>query len=305
MVADLSSIESIGGAWLAGCDSVLQIFREGKDTYKTFAALAFDKPYEEVTKWERTFSKPCILGSSYGMSGYGLKLYAESMGVEMEEEEAHRQVKLFRRTYHEITHCWYRLEDAAMQAVRTPNTWHAVQPVAIARPSSLGEYWEYIYKKRPVASFMSDGTFLFCWTITGRYITYYRPAIDDNHEFTFTDWETGEEKTVKKPALSYMGIDQKATGQAWRRITTRGAKLYENLCQFVCRDVLWNALEQVEQDPGLEILGDVYDETLCEADIGDATALERLIGCMTARPDWADEDLWLGADGYESKRYRK
>jgi DNA polymerase len=282
----------------------VDVFRAGQDSYKTFASIAFSKPYEEVTKAERTFAKPPVLGAGYGLSGRGLVFYAESMGIEMDEDEGHRLIALWRQTYHEVTHCWYRLEDAALSAVRVPGAWHGVRPVAFAQLSAFGTGWEYQYKERPAVSFMSDGTFLFCWLASGRYLSYYLPQVDENHEFTFTDRE-GNEKTIAKPSLSYMGIDQSATGQAWGRIPTRGAKLIENAVQALARDVLWNALEQVERDPGLEILGDVYDEILCLADEGDTTALERLIGYMTARPDWADGDLWLGADGYEGKRYRK
>ena len=50
VVADLSSIESCVIAWVAGCQSIVDVFRAGKDSYRVFASIAFDKPYEDVTK---------------------------------------------------------------------------------------------------------------------------------------------------------------------------------------------------------------------------------------------------------------
>ena len=62
-VADLSSIESVGAAWLAGCDTITDLFFAGRDTYRTLAAAAENIPYEEVTKEQRTYYKPVCLAA--------------------------------------------------------------------------------------------------------------------------------------------------------------------------------------------------------------------------------------------------
>ena len=102
-----------------------------------------------------------------------------------------------------------------------------------------------------------------------------------------------------------MGIDQKSTGNAWKRIYTHGGKWLENLNQAFCRDIMWHGLMKAEADPGLSVRGDVYDEiwTLCKET--DTEALDRLIGYMTTLPDWLDDRFFLGASGYTSKRYKK
>jgi DNA polymerase len=63
---DLKSIESVGVAWLAGCDTILDLFWAGKDTYKDFATKHYKIPYEAVTKTQRTFCKPAVLGCLAG-----------------------------------------------------------------------------------------------------------------------------------------------------------------------------------------------------------------------------------------------
>ena len=106
-------------------------------------------------------------------------------------------------------------------------------------------------------------------------------------------------------AVSYMGIDRDAGTAVWSRIDTFGGKWAENITQAVARDILWHGLELAEADTGLEVVGDVYDELLCLADINDSTTLERLIGYMTSKPDWLDDSFYLSADGYTSERYKK
>jgi hypothetical protein len=81
--------------------------------------------------------------------------------------------------------------------------------------------------------------------------------------------------------------------------------LVENITQAMCRDILWNGLEQAEADRGLEVVGDVYDEILTLCDEHDTGALDRLIGYMTKLPAWLDDSFFLSAAGYTSHRYRK
>lgn len=59
---DLSSIESVVLGWLTMCDSILDTFRAGRDTYKEFAWRYYGITYDEVTKAQRTFAKPPVLG---------------------------------------------------------------------------------------------------------------------------------------------------------------------------------------------------------------------------------------------------
>ena len=95
-------------------------------------------------------------------------------------------------------------------------------------------------------------------------------------------------------------------GSFWQEISTHGGKLLENNTQAVCRDILWTGLEQADDDPRLDVVGDVYDELLALCDINDRTALSRLIRYMTTRPGWLrNTPFYLGASGYFADRYTK
>lgn len=61
-IADLSSIESVVLGWIAQCPAIDETFRSGRDSYKMFAVEYYGIEYEEVTKAQRSFSKPPVLG---------------------------------------------------------------------------------------------------------------------------------------------------------------------------------------------------------------------------------------------------
>lgn len=62
VVADLSSIESVVLGWVANCPLINETFRSGKDSYKVFASQFYGRPYDQITKEQRTFCKPPVLG---------------------------------------------------------------------------------------------------------------------------------------------------------------------------------------------------------------------------------------------------
>lgn len=62
VVCDLTSIESVILGWLTYCSLIDETFRTGRDSYKVFASRYFNVPYDHVTKEQRKFSKPPVLG---------------------------------------------------------------------------------------------------------------------------------------------------------------------------------------------------------------------------------------------------
>ena len=132
LVADLTAIENCGLAWLSGCEPMLQVYRDGLDPYKAFAVDLFGVEYDAVTKAQRQLSKPAVLGCGYGQGGgveremqngqktkTGLWRYAESMGVTISQEEAHRMVRVFRDAYVEVVEYWGFMEAAFFAAYKT------------------------------------------------------------------------------------------------------------------------------------------------------------------------------------------
>jgi len=299
LIADLSAIENRMIGWLAECDSILRVFREGRDPYLDFASLIYNIPYGEIEKGYkrgdpkfkemRQQAKPAVLGCGYRLSGgeevpnedgdiikTGLWGYAAGMGITMTQEDSKRAVEVFRAKYREIVNYWYALEDAAKNAMHT------------------GQPQRYGYVKGhaiPVPEFRTFGDKLLRITLpSGRGLHYIRPQIE---LLPFRDSE--------KETLTYEGVDAKT--KQWTRLKTHGGKLLENLSQAVSRDILLNGLLNADK-AGFDLIGHVHDEIIAEHEIGSKPGLEELIECMTQSPEWA-LDLPLGADGFASQVYRK
>ena len=156
LVWDLSSIETRVAAWLSGCESLMQVFRDGKDPYLDLAAKMFGIPYDTLwanykgkngkqkqieAKQMRQVAKPGILGAVYGLGGGGWGLskdgdkirtglfgYSYAMGVEMSQEQAHQVVRIFRDSYSEIPAFWKLLEDAVADVMHGTNTIRRLGP---------------------------------------------------------------------------------------------------------------------------------------------------------------------------------
>ena len=271
VVCDLTSIESVVLGWLAQCDLIDETFRAGRDSYKVFASQYYQIPYEEVTKAQRSFSKPPVLGAGYMLGWRGLIAYAQGYGVEMNEQSAKRAVQTFRTMYHEIPTFWNWIDGATKSVIQTG------QPVDGYR----------LHIER-------DTDFMRIWLPSGRALSYYKPEV----RLVQAPWDPSKEI----PNVCYMGTDDK-TNQ-WTRIYAHAGLFTENIVQSIAMDILFNGLTEADKY-GLSPVLQVHDEIGCEEDEHEAQAkLDLLQSCMTTQPNWC-QDMWLGADGYISKYYIK
>ncbi len=282
-VCDLSSIESVSIGYLAGCERILNVFRSGLDVYKDFGSVWLRKPYEEITKQERNWSKPAMLGAGYGLSGgeigddgkkTGLWGYGEAMGIFMEREQAHGSVKVFREDYaHEVVDLWADYENAARFALTS------------GRSRKIGHV-EFEYRK----------PYLMIRLPSGRRMFYYKPRIE-----SVTVRPKNREPFTRK-TLTYMGVSQ--VTKKWQRVPTHGAKLVENLVQAFARDVLAVGMRRAHE-AGFNLRGHVHDELIALRREGDpGYSWERLRECMTAPIKWAP-GLPLGGAGWHGAFYKK
>nr|BDD44134.1 DNA polymerase [bacterium] len=276
VVADLSSIEYVMLAWAAQCSAMLETLKNKKDPYKSFGVHLYNKSYEEITKPERTFSKPPVLGAGYMLGSFGLQTYAKGMGVHMEFQEAVRAKRIYRSVNHEVVEFWWRIDAAFRECIRT------LQPV---------ECWpvRFVYQKPTVRMELPSG----------RRITYIRPRIEPKKIKFIND--DGKPDVMETMSITYEGIHQKT--RQWCRIDTHPGKITENLIQAVARDVLANGLIEADQ-MGFEIIGHVHDEIIALVPDNGELGLAELCQAMTAPVGWAP-DLYLGADGYVDYIYRK
>jgi DNA polymerase len=98
----------------------------------------------------------------------------------------------------------------------------------------------------------------------------------------------------------FMGVNQYT--RKWEMIQTYGGKLFENCVQATARDVMKSAMLRIDRLDGVQILGPIHDEVLCELD---DPGLEADVAKEMRRPiPWAP-GLPIDADGYVGERFGK
>jgi len=269
---DFSSIENRVGVWLAGQKDKVELFRQGLDEYKTFAASSlYNVRYDEVTKDQRQVAKSAVLGAMFGQGAKGLVKYADGMGVKLSEGQAKNAVDSYRSSYAKVKWLWGACESAAIDAVKHPGN-----------PFAAGS--KIVLK--------CDGKALWMRLPSGRLICWQRPEL----ELLTTPW--GSQK---------MGVvihSQNTYSRQWGRNPLIGSSIFQSAVQATARDFLAVAMLNLEV-AGFLIVNSVHDEVLLlvEEQNGES-ALEEVIKIMTTPPAWAP-DFPLAAEGWHGKRYRK
>lgn len=274
-VADYSSIENRVAAWFSGDEKALGIFNTHGDQYKDFAVDLFNVGFEEVTKEQRNIAKPAILGSAYGMSSSALKEYAANMGVKMTEEEAEVHTAKYCQKYFKITKLWRDLENAAKQAIL-----------------NKGKAFKAGCPKHGFVLYKVIGGNLYCRLPSRRNLCYPEIRIS-----TVKRKSKRTNKYYETEVITYSAEKM----QKWVRESTWGGKLLENICQATSRDLLVEALKNLDTE-GYKTVAHVHDEILCELEPNQT--LEQQIEIMVKPPEWA-KTLPLKAEGFTSERYKK
>ena len=111
-------------------------------------------------------------------------------------------------------------------------------------------------------------------------------------EMTVTPWDTD------KLSLTHMIFKE----GKWVRVTTYGGRLVENITQAVARDIMAEAMLNLEKY-NYPVIMSVHDECVSEVpeDFGTVAEYSKI---MCKNPTWA-EGLPLQASGWCGQRYRK
>lgn len=287
VACDFSAVEARVLPWLAGQESVLEVFRTHGKIYEHDAAHVFHVPMEEVTKAQRQIGKVVRLSMGFGGGIGAFQAMAKNYDVKVPDTEADEIKKAWRVANQKIVSYWYDLEDAAVQAMQTGAV-HSAGPAG-----------------RQV-KFRKAGSFLWALLPSGRALCYPYPELrtvttpwgDEKEALTFM---TVIDQTQKKKAKTLP--DPNAKGK-WQRISTYGGSLAENMTQAVARDLLAEAMLAIEAE-GIEIVFHVHDEAVAEVKQFRAQyVLERMEELMSIAPPWA-KGLPLAAEGWRGRRYRK
>lgn len=267
VAVDYASIESVMLAWAARAKPLLRLYRDGRDPYKDFASKRFGVRYDDVTKAQRKWAKPAVLGCGYMLGANGLVAYADGFGTKLSEDEAREAVATYRESYPEIPELWFDL-DRAMRAAMNGHTYRVGAIV-----------------------FEPSGPFVRMVLPSGRALHYLSPRIEERK----TPWG------AVKPQITYRGREH---GNQMGRIATHPGKIAENLVQALARDLLADGL-LTAQAAGLDVIGHVHDEIVVECDEAAADAtLATLIHIMSQPPKWC-ADAPIKGTGWAGRRYRK
>lgn len=267
-VADYASIEARVLLWVAGDEAGLDLFRKGADIYCEMASSIYDRPITKADAMERQLGKAAVLGCGYQMGAAKFVATAATYGVIIKEEFSTEVVNAYRSKFWRVKQLWWDQEAAALQAMASR------RPVRVGRIT-----WEL------------RGRFLYCTLPSGRRLAYPDPEV----QLRQTPW--GEPKDM----LTYMGINTYT--RQWGRQTTYGGKLVENIVQAISRDLMADAMLQMEKGGVYRPVLSVHDELIAEAPLGqgDVHEFEQL---MATVPAWA-KGCPVKAEGWRGERYHK
>ena len=211
VVADWSAIEARVTPWASAdpqAESVLDVFREGRDIYIREAAGIYRIPEEQIgaESEERQIGKVAILSLGFGGSVGAFSAMGRNYGIVMQESDSRRIVDAWRRANPWAVRYWEKLENAYRAALRNPN-----------REFSAGRV-TYLYDKQHLWYALPSGRLL-CYPFAkfeGDEITYVKAA-----------W---------KPA---------ADAKEWPRARLWRGLACENITQAIAHDLLRHSLRQL------------------------------------------------------------
>lgn len=270
IVADFSAIEARVIAWLAGESWRMEVFNTHGKIYEASASQMFKIPLEEVTKDSPYRQKGKVAELALGYQGGANALI--TMGAlkgGLTEAELPSIVQAWRKASPAIVRLWYRVGDAAIEAVEMGVK--TVLGVGMAK----GQVTFQVKNKK-----------LFITLPSGRALVYQEPMLVDGK--------------FGNPELQYRGMD--GTTHNWSRVKTYGGKLVENIVQAIARDCLAVAMLRTAK-AGYQIIGHVHDEMIIETPNNEGS-LQEVLDIMAKPIKWASE-LPLKAAGYETKFYKK
>lgn len=271
IVSDYGQIENRVVLWLAGQEDKLEKINNGLDLYRDMAAALYNVDYDSISKESdmRRHGKLTCLGCGYGM---GWKTFREDCIVkqkfDISESEARRTIDIFRGEYHEVVNLWYGLQDAAIEAT-----------ICHGKITSYG-----------VIQFMHVHGYLFMILPNGKSLAYPEAKVEEK----MAPW--GRLTTN----VTHAGINPHT--KKWSRVSLTPGRLAENATQATSREILMEAVLDIEEKYP-DIILTVHDEVVLEVP-KNKVDLDEINEILCNRSD-IYSGLPLKAAGFETKRYHK
>ena len=260
IVSDFSSIEARVLSYMAREKWRMDVFAGNLDIYAQSASKMFSKPVVKGGINSELRQKGKIAELALGYGGgEGAQKAMGALDMGLTEEELKPLVTSWRTTNPHIVDYWWKVDRAVKEAIEN----HRIMRVGT------------------LTIFLQKGI-LFIELPSGRRLAYIGAAM-----------KMGE-KGYK--VITYMGV---GATKKWERIESYGPKFVENIIQAVSRDILCQAMKNLQ---GRYICGHVHDELIIECPVD--TPVSEITEAMAEMPDWMP-GLVMRADGYEAGYYKK
>ena len=261
-VGDYANVEGRGLAWLAGEEWKLQAFRDydeviGPDLYKVAYSSSFGVPVEDVDDGtERQIGKvqELMLGYGGGVGAFvtGAATYKVDLGVLPGK-------------------AWPLVPEDVRQEARGMWEWAVSKRRTLGLPQDVFQTCDAIkrlWRRRhpKTEALWGDLEEAFAQAVHGRATTVGRLSFDRYKAWVRIRLPSGRYLSypgakVEGDKITYLGMNQYT--RQWGSIGTYGGKLAENVTQALCRDLLAEALVDME-DKGYEPDLHVHDEGVAE-----------------------------------------
>jgi DNA polymerase len=287
VAGDSAQIEARVGAWIAGEEQLVELFRAGGDPYVDMAATIYGEDYNtilcgaKITKDPvyvnmRNVGKETILSSQYGIGGqtFGTRLLQKEARLAATNEEhyaeAKRIISLYRGKYKALTKYRYGLNDALECAV-----YHTEKNLKLINKnlSDICSVGRDLFR----LEVYSDCTVV--WFPNDYKLVYANLRRNEDGEFVYDHWHYGR-KEVKK---------------------IYGGSLFNNITQGLSFAILWEQALKINKF--FKVIANVHDSWIAivkESAVEEAK--DYIHECLTTTPDWA-KDLPLDASVDDSYNY--
>lgn len=270
MSCDSSQIEARLNAYVAGQEDTLDQFRNKQDIYSEFGTQVFGYPVSKKTKHERHVGKCAVLGLGYGMGPPKFRSYAKISGIDLEEFEANRIVKIYRDIHFKITAMWRKCDNVLDDIMlgKRGEICHCVTYDSNGIRLPNGMYIRYPFLQR-----LPDGSRGFRYINNPRMAQRYKESLLSDEE----------------PKIQWAFI--------------HGAKVVENIVQALARIVVTDQMNVISKR--YKPLFQVHDEIViaCPDDeVEEAAAF--MTEVMSTSPTWAP-DLPLDCECNYGKNFKE
>jgi DNA polymerase len=270
IVGDFANVEGRGTAWISGEEWKLRAFRDadagkGPGIYELTASKILGVPIENITEDspERQIGKVAELAFGY-QGGVGAARKFLPARMRDTKDKVLNEWKLAWRAQHPKTVAtWKQLEQAAICAVQDAST-----------------TFEAGFPGRGV-QFRKGGSFLWCKLPSGRLMCFPYPKLlagPYGEQLTYM--------TVPSETTTDI-IDDVKNANNWARVSTFGGKLMQNMMEAICRDLLVDAmleLDRLRHPIVLHVHDEIVIETLAA---GAEKSREVMENVMRSTPAWA------------------